>query len=124
MVVKNRLFYWGLIIGLSVLLLMNLVLFINTRSYLALLPIVVQVGLLLSLLVKYRYTKLLLEIWLVVFFMIAPGLQIVGRLLKSVGSSTVDWRGMLPIIVQVCIGVIVLVLLQRNIQNPHKPEKN
>lgn len=103
MVVKSRLFYWSLITGLSLLLLMNLCLFINTRSYLALLPVVVQAALLFFLLLKYRYTKLLLEIWLVVFFMIAPGLQIVGRLLKSVGGSTVDWRGMHPIIAQVCV---------------------
>lgn len=87
----------------------------------ALLPIVVQAVLLFFLLLKYRYTKLLLEIWLIVFFMIAPGLQIAGRLLKSVGSGVVDWLAMYPIIAQVCIGVIVLVLLQRNIQNPDKP---
>jgi len=85
------------------------------------LPIIVQTVLLLSLFLKYRYTKLLLEIWLVVFFLIAPGLQIAGKLLRSIGdSAAVDWPVLRPIMARFCVGVIFLVLWQRNIQDSHK----
>jgi len=117
---KSKVFYWLLIIGLSMLLLMNLFILINTGRYVALLPITVQTILLMSVLVKHRYTKLFLQVWLIVFFVIAPGLQIIGRLLKTVGGNGMDWAGLCPIAIQVCVGIIGLILLQRNIQNLSK----
>lgn len=116
-VFKSKVFYWVLVVGVSMLLLMNFFILINTGRYISLLPIIVQTILLILLLIKHRYTKIFLQIWLIVFFVLASFLQIAGKLLKSVGDNIVNWYEMYPIVVQMCIGIIVFILLQRNVQS-------
>lgn len=121
---KNKAFYWFLIIGLSVLILMNLSTFIYTGNYLALLPIIIQSGLLVSIFLKHRQTKLFLKIWLIVFLIISPSLQIIGRLLQSAGDNVLDTTGMPAMVINLLIGIIVFLLVQENMETPPKDNLN
>lgn len=121
---KNKAFYWFLIIGLSVLILMNLSTFIYTGNYLALLPIIIQSGLLVSIFLNHRQTKLFLKIWLIVFLIISPSLQIIGRLLQSAGDNVLDTTGMPAMVINLLIGIIVFLLVQENMETPPKDNLN
>lgn len=80
---KSIFFFYFLIVLLSGLLIFNIYTIIISHDFYIILPILIQLFLLSFVIIKHSKIKLLLKIWSLVFFIIAPTMQIVGKLLKD-----------------------------------------
>ena len=80
---KSVVFYYFLILLLSGLLLFNIYSISVSNNWFILLPIGIQLLLLVLVFSKYSKIKLLLKIWSLIFLIIAPIMQILGKLLKD-----------------------------------------
>ncbi|PWN72239.1 hypothetical protein C1631_006470 [Chryseobacterium phosphatilyticum] len=80
---KSIVFYYFLIILLSGLLLFNLYSIYVSSDWSILFPIGIQLLLLILVFIKFSKIKLLLKIWSLIFLIIAPIMQLLGKLLKD-----------------------------------------
>ena len=80
---KSVVFYYFLMILLSGLLLFNVYSISISRDWFILFPIAIQLLLLILVFIKFSKIKLLLKIWSLIFLIIAPIMQLLGKLLKD-----------------------------------------
>lgn len=80
-------FYYFLIIALVALLLYNIYSIYISFNLIKILPIVIQCLLLVMLFVKHIKVKLAIKVWSIIFLIIAPLMQLVGKLLKDVSHN-------------------------------------
>ncbi len=83
----NKPFYWILLVFLSLLLIWNTYSLILTRKLFGVFPVIIQLVLIVLILIKHEYAKIGIKIWSLVFLIIAPGLVLLGIILKLFASS-------------------------------------
>ncbi len=83
----NKPFYWILLAFLSLLLIWNTYSLILTRKLFGVFPVIIQLVLIVLILIKHEYAKIGIKIWSLVFLIIAPGLVLLGIILKLFASS-------------------------------------
>lgn len=76
-------FYYSLIVLFATLLMYNVYIFFTSFDYFIIVPIIIQVFLLVLIIVKYSKIKLVLKVWTIIFLIIAPVMQLIGKLLKD-----------------------------------------
>ena len=83
----NKPFYWILLAFLGLLLMWNTYSLILTRKLFGVFPVIIQLVLIVLILIKHEYAKIGIKIWSLVFLIIAPGLVLLGIILKLFASS-------------------------------------
>ncbi len=80
---NSIIFYYFLIALFAILLIYNTYMFFISHDYFIIIPIIIQIFLLILTVIKYVNIKLILKIWTIIFFIIAPTMQLIGKLLKD-----------------------------------------
>lgn len=80
---NSIIFYYFLITLFAILLIYNTYMFFISRDYFIIIPIIIQIFLLILTFIKYVNIKLILKIWTIIFLIIAPTMQLIGKLLKD-----------------------------------------
>ncbi|GEN69616.1 hypothetical protein [Chryseobacterium rhizosphaerae] len=106
---KSVVFYYFLIILLSGLLLFNVYSISVSSDWSILFPIAIQLLLLILVFIKFSRIKLLLKIWSLIFLIIAPIMQLLGKLLKdaSYDYQFFDIRIYIVPFIMLIMGIIV-----------------
>ncbi|MGR3856639.1 hypothetical protein [Chryseobacterium indologenes] len=80
---NSIIFYYFLIALFAILLIYNTYIFFMSHDYYIIIPIIIQFFLLILIFIKYVKIKLILKIWTIIFLIIAPIMQLIGKLLKD-----------------------------------------
>lgn len=80
---NSIIFYYFLIALFAILLIYNTYMFFISHDYYIIIPIAIQIFLLILIFIKYVKIKLILKIWTIIFLIIAPIMQLIGKLLKD-----------------------------------------
>jgi hypothetical protein len=80
---NSTIFYYLLIAFFGILLIYNTYMFSLSHDYYIIIPIAIQIFLLILIFIKYVKIKLILKIWTIIFLIIAPIMQLIGKLLKD-----------------------------------------
>jgi len=80
---NSSVYYYFLIIILLTLLIYNIYSVFISHNLFTILPIVIQTFLLILIFIKNISAKLAIKIWSIVFLIIGPLMQLVGKLLKD-----------------------------------------
>ena len=91
MVFKNKYFYLALVVLISALLLYNAWNLIQSKDLTILLPVFIQVILLILIFSKSKLVKIALQIWSIIFFLIAGLMQVVGKFLIDLSQGFVQF---------------------------------
>lgn len=114
----NTLFYWAVILILSLLLLWNLYLTFAYSRLVGLLPIAIQATLLVLLFKKHEYAKNGIKLWAIIFLIAGPVLQFVGRLLKNIAESftSADLQHYITTGATILVGVTILYYTNKTVE--------
>ena len=82
--------YWTIVAVIGGLMLWNLFATITSGKLIGLLPVTIQAVLLTLILTKNQYAKIGIKAWIIIFLVIANGLQFIGRLLQDAVESFVN----------------------------------
>jgi len=80
---KSKFFFYFLLVLLIGLLVFNINMIIKSHDLSILLPIFIQLFLLTIIIIRHSILKISLKIWSLIFLIIAPMMQIIGKLLKD-----------------------------------------
>lgn len=114
----NQTFYWmimALIVGFMTL---NLYITIITGRLIGLIPISIQGVLLGLIMTKNQYAKIGIKIWAIVFFVVASGLQFVGRLLQDAvdNFSNANALHYLTTGFEVIVGILIVLYVNKTVE--------
>ncbi|OKL41590.1 hypothetical protein A3841_11155 [Pontibacter flavimaris] len=114
----NTLFYWVIILILSLLLIWNLYLTFAYSRLAGLLPIAIQVSLLALILKKHEFAKNGIKIWAIIFLIAGPGLQFLGRLLRNLAESftSADLQYYITTGATILVGVAILYYTNKTVE--------
>lgn len=74
--------------------------------------------LLFLIIIKHKYAKIGIKIWVSVFFITSYGLQVIGRFLQDVakGFDQIALKGYLPMIFMILIGVLIFYYTDKTVK--------
>ncbi|MBU4537567.1 MAG: hypothetical protein L6264_06535 [Weeksellaceae bacterium] len=87
---SNQTVYWTIIAIIGGLMLWNLFATVTSGNLLGLLPVTIQAVLLWLITTQNQYAKIGIKAWIIIFLVIANGLQFFGRLLQDAVESFVN----------------------------------
>lgn len=116
----NKVFYWDILVLVSVLLLWNILTIIIVGNLLKgsiVTPILVIV--LVLTLIRYRYLRLVIVLFAGIFFVLPSGLQIIGRFLQDAASnfSNFDLLFYSKNMLLILVGVLIMIFANRFIKS-------
>lgn len=105
----------ALIVGFMTL---NLYITIITGRLIGLIPISIQGVLLGLIMTKNQYAKIGIKIWAIVFFVVASGLQFVGRLLQDAvdNFSNANALHYLTTGFEVIVGILIVLYVNKTVE--------
>lgn len=114
----DKIFYYGIIMFISILLLYNVYSILSNFELRLIMPILIQIILLILIFNKHKLIKLLLKIWSEIFLVGAFTLIILGGLLKGLadGFKYFNFLDYIPSIIFLLIGIVVYMCSDRFIQ--------
>jgi hypothetical protein len=114
---NNKVFYWLLIGYIALLLVSNLFFALGVAIIYAVIPLAIQCTLLISIFTRYRYLKIIIFVWAIVFLIIASSLQLIGNLLTETanGFKTFDLNHSLLNLVNIVIGILIIEYTRRTV---------
>lgn len=114
----NATFYWALILLLTMLIIYNVFTLIAEFQWIYILPVIIQVFLLFLVLTKNKLVKIALKIWAIIFLIIAPSMQILGKLLRDFAGGFIGFElsNYIRIIVLVLLGIGILIMTQKTVR--------
>jgi len=114
----DKIFYYGIIMFISILLLYNVYSILSNFELRLIMPILIQIILLILIFNKHKLIKLLLKIWSGIFLVGAFTLIILGGLLKGLadGFKYFNFLDYIPSIIFLLIGIVVYMCSDRFIQ--------
>lgn len=106
----NKPFYYLFIGYLILLLSYNIYSTITLKIIYGILPISIQTTLLIFIFTKSKHAKLLIQIWTIVFMIIATGLQFFGQFLTGMGNNFENfmWNAFVYKLIELGIGILIL----------------
>ncbi len=115
---NNTFVLWVITIILSGLILWNLYLIIAHSRLLGFIPVLIQSVLLILILKKNQYAKEGMKIWVVLFLIIAPGLQFAGGFIKDLTDNfiNVDFPSYLENGITIIVGTILFLLINKTVE--------
>ncbi|HYK77312.1 MAG TPA: hypothetical protein VEV16_10065 [Daejeonella sp.] len=115
---KSKAFFYCLIFVFSALLIWNLYLTIFYSNLLGLIPITIQGAILVMIFLRNRYTKIAIKVWALIFLIIGPGLQLVGRLLQDFvdNFANADLNHYLTKSLNLIIGLLLTIYAEQAIE--------
>lgn len=114
----DRIFYYGIIVFISILLLYNVYSIFSNFELRLIMPILIQIILLILIFNKHKLIKLLLKIWSGIFLIGGFTLIILGGLLKGLadGFKHFNFLDYIPSIIFLLIGIVVYMCSDRFIE--------
>ena len=114
----DKIFYYGIIMFISILLLYNVYSILSNFELRLIMPILIQIILFILIFNKHKLIKLLLKIWSGIFLVGAFTLIILGGLLKGLsdGFKYFNFLDYIPSIIFLLIGIVVYMCSARFIQ--------
>ena len=114
----NNTVFWSIIALLGVLLLWNLYTTIASGNLIGLLPITIQAIVIVLVLTKNQYAKIVIKIWLIIFIILGPSLQFIGQFLQDIANSftNADILYYLDKAIRILIGVTLLIYVNRTVE--------
>ncbi len=114
----DKIFYYGIIMFISILLLYNVYSILSNFELRLIMPILIQIILLILIFNKHKLIKLLLKIWSGIFLVGAFTLIILGGLWRGLADGFKDFNFLdyIPSIIFLLIGIVVYMCSDRFIQ--------
>ncbi|MEJ5052458.1 hypothetical protein WH221_21715 [Chryseobacterium culicis] len=112
-------FYYVLIVLFVALIIYNTYVLFTSLDYFIVVPIIIPLFLLVLIFVKYTKIKLILKIWTMIFLIIAPGMQLIGKLLKdaSYDYQYFDINIYITPLLMFIVGVLILYFIIKTVDN-------
>lgn len=114
---SNQTVYWTLIAIVSGLMVWNLFATVTSRKLIGLLPVTIQATILALILTKNQYAKIGIKAWVIIFLVIANGLQFIGRLLQDVFDNFVNFNSLHYITTGsiVLVGITIFIYVNKTV---------
>ncbi len=114
---SNQLVYWLIIVLLSGLIISNIINTISSGRLIGILPIAIQAGLLTLVLHKNQYAKIGVKIWVLIFMILASGLQFVGQLLQDAANNFagIKVQYYLSTGFKTLLGIVIVIAVNRTV---------
>lgn len=118
---NSIIFYYLLIAFFAILLIYNTYMFSLSHDYYIMTPIIIQIFLLVLIFIKYVKIKLILKIWTIIFLIIAPIMQLIGKLLKdaSYDYQYIDLNIYIIPSLMLIVGCLIFYFIVKTIDNKH-----
>lgn len=118
-VFTNQYFYQGLIALLLILITVNLVAVVFEGKLIGLVPAAIQSVLIYLIVSKHPFSKKAVQLWALVFLVLAQALRVSGRFLKDLSSNfaEVDLIFYLQAICMLLLGLVVYEYARTTITN-------
>ncbi|PWN61252.1 hypothetical protein C1634_014445 [Chryseobacterium viscerum] len=90
-----------------------------SHDYFIIIPIIIQIFLLILIFVRYVKVKLILKIWTIIFLIIAPIMQLIGKLLKdaSYDYQYININVYVVPILMLIVGILMFYFITTTIDN-------
>jgi hypothetical protein len=107
---KNKLFYYLLICFIGILIIYNIYIIVNNGSFYGLITVGILIILIVLLLIKHRFVKIVIVVWAVIAFVIGNGFELVADLLDDINNNfqTVKLDSYLINIIGFSIGITII----------------
>lgn len=115
---SNQSVYWLIIVLLGGLIISNIINTISSGRLIGILPIAIQAGLLALVLLKNKYAKIGVKIWVIIFMILASGLQFVGQLLQDAANNFagINVQYYLSTGFKTLLGIVIVIAMNRTVQ--------
>jgi|GEM_PF-984047 len=116
-VFTNKTFYYLFVSYIIVLFSYNCYVSIAYKYLYGLSPILIQITLLAFIFSRSKYAKLLIQIWAIVFQIIAFGLQVLGGLITGLNNNfeSFKWGSFVYLLIMLGIGITILSYTNRTV---------
>lgn len=115
---SNKTVYWTIIAFIGGLMIWNIYVTITSGRLIGLLPISIQGVLIGLILTKNQFAKIGINIWAIIFLVIASGLQFVGQLLQDAANNFINANSLHYITTgfTILVGVLIVFYVNKTVE--------
>lgn len=115
---SSKIFFWIILIIVFSILFYNICTIILFGTILGLVLIITQSLLLFLIIIKHKYAKIGIKIWVSMFFITAYGLQVIGRFLQDIskGFDQITLKAYLPMFLMILVGVLIFYCTDKTVR--------